>query len=131
VGVTLFYKEKRMPQFIVLLTENDHAWKRLPEAQRKQLLEKYFEWVGRLKAADQMRGGEPLAAGGSVLRVVDGKTTESPYSETRDVLTGYFLIEATDLAAATAIARGCPALLHGETVVVRPIADMTSDHAGA
>ena len=32
-----------------------------------------------------------------------------------------FLVEAADLAAATKLARGCPALVHGETVVVRSV----------
>jgi hypothetical protein len=120
-----------MPQFLLLLTENDNAWRRLQPDERKSLMEKYFAWVKRLKEENRLRGGEPLASGGSVLKVVGGKTVESPFAETRDVLTGYFQIEAADLAEATRVAHGCPALIHGETVIVRPIADMTSDHMGA
>jgi hypothetical protein len=40
---------------------------------------------------------------------------------TKDVLTGYFTIEARDLADATEVARGCPALIHGDTAIVRPV----------
>lgn len=120
-----------MALFMVLLTEDNNAWRDLAADERKALLEKYFAWVGELKAGDRMRGGHPLASGGSVLRVVEGKTVEAPYAETRDVLTGFFILEARDLAEATALARGCPALLHGETVIVRRVADVTTDHAGA
>lgn len=120
-----------MAKFMLLLTENDDAWRRLSESDRKHLMEKYFAWVRELRAADRMRGGDPLASGGKVLRVANGQVTESPYAETRDVLTGYFIIEARDLAEAAHIAHGCPALIHGETVIVRQVADMSTDHAGA
>lgn len=120
-----------MPQFMLLLTENNHAWQNLDPAKRKELMQKYFAWVKQLRDEDRLRGGDPLASGGSVLRVLAGKTVESPYAETRDVLTGYFIIAAADLPEATRIAHACPALLHGETVIIRPIADMNSDHMGA
>ncbi len=46
---------------------------------------------------------------------------DGPFTETKEVLTGFFIIEARDLDAAVEIARGCPALTHGERVVVRSI----------
>lgn len=58
---------------------------------------------------------------GRILRAVDGEIVDSPFVETKEVLTGLFVVEAADLDAATAIARGCPALGHGEIVEVRPI----------
>lgn len=108
-----------MPNFMILLHENDGAWRKLSESQRQALLEAYYAWVRELRNKNVMRDGNPLAEGGRVLRVVDGEIVDGPYTETKEVITGYFLIEATDLAAATEIARGCPALGHGESVVVR------------
>jgi hypothetical protein len=43
-----------------------------------------------------------------------------PYTETKEQLGGYFLIEAADLDAAISWAARCPASGHG-TVEVRPI----------
>lgn len=68
-----------------------------------------------------MLGGAPIGEPGRVLRAAGGNVVDEPYDATKGVLTGYFTIEAKDLADATAIARGCPALLHGETVIVRPV----------
>ncbi len=110
-----------MAQFAVLMTENDDAWGRLPPAEQEALLAKYMAWVEELKKADRMRGGAPLGGPGRLLRRVAGAVVETPYAATKDVLTGWFLIEAKDLADATAVARGCPALTHGETVIVRPL----------
>jgi hypothetical protein len=110
-----------MAQFAVLMTENDDAWGRLPPADQDALMAKYTAWVEELSRTGRMRGGAPLGGPGRLLRRVGGSVVDEPYAATKDVLTGWFLIEATDLADATAVARGCPALTHGESVIVRPL----------
>ena len=45
-------------------------------------------------------------------------TTDGPYAETKEALTGYYLVEASDLDAAVAIAAQIPA---GGAVEVRPV----------
>ncbi|MEM7117387.1 MAG: YciI family protein [Chloroflexota bacterium] len=47
--------------------------------------------------------------------VVDG-----PYSETKELLSGFFLIETETLEAAVAIAKSCPILSFGGSVEVVP-----------
>ena len=108
-----------MPQFVVLMRENDHAWAELSPKQQEDLLQKYFAWVDKLKTDKTFVGGNPLGEGGHLLRMVDGRVVDGPFTETKEVLTGYFVIEARDVAHATEIARGCPALSHGESVGLR------------
>lgn len=110
-----------MARFAVLMRENDHAWSKLPEARQQELLRLYGTWVDELKAAGALLGGDAIGEGGRLLRATGGAVEVGPFTASRDVLTGYFLIEAPDLDAAASIARGCPALLHGETVEVRPL----------
>lgn len=116
-----------MPRFMVLLKEDDHAWARLSAEEKQALMQKYFAWVKELRDGDHMRGGDPLATGGRVLRVAGGEIVEGPYTETKEVITGFFMIEAADLDEAARLARGCPALGHGESVLVRPVAEMDED----
>ena len=54
------------------------------------------------------------ARGGAVV------TTDGPYAETKEALTGYYLIEAADLDEAVAIAAEIPAAWGG-AVEVRPV----------
>jgi hypothetical protein len=54
------------------------------------------------------------ARGGQVV------TTDGPYAETKEALTGYYLIEADDLEQAVAIAAEIPAAWAG-AVEVRPV----------
>lgn len=50
----------------------------------------------------------------------DVVTADGPYAETKEALTGYYLIEAADLDAAVAIAAQIPAAWAG-AVEVRPV----------
>jgi hypothetical protein len=54
------------------------------------------------------------ARGGNVV------TTDGPYAETKEALTGYYLIEAADLEEAIALAAELPAAWGG-AVEVRPV----------
>ena len=110
-----------MAQFLVLMREDDNAWTRLEPAEQERVLRLYGAWVRDLKDSGAFVCGNPLAEGGRILRHARGEFREAAYSESKQVETGYFLIEAHDLDAATHLARGCPALLHGETVIVRPV----------
>lgn len=110
-----------MGQFAIFMHEDDHAWSRLPKTEQDRLMDLYLAWVGELRRNGSFVGGQPLAAGGRRLRRVDADIVETPFDDAKQVETGWFLVEAADLAAATKIARTCPALLHGETVVVRPV----------
>ena len=110
-----------MPDYAILMRENDDAWSRLAPAEQQALMQRYEAWTADLKARGIFQGGLPLGAGGRVLSNVDGTIVEAPFAETRQVLTGYIVIAAPDWDAAVAIARGCPALTHGETVELRPV----------
>lgn len=119
-----------MPRFMVMMHENDDAWERLSAEEKQKAMEKYFAWADELRQGDHMRGGDPLVRGGRVLRVAGGEIVDGPFTETKEVLTGYYMIEARDLDEAARLARGCPALDHGETVVVREVADLSGHASG-
>ncbi len=110
-----------MPKYAILMRENDDAWARMPREEQERLLKHYLAWVAELRGKGIFHDGEPLDRGGRLLRMVGGEIVDGPFTETKEVLTGFFIIEAPDLDAAARIARGCPALGHGETVELRPI----------
>lgn len=73
---------------------------------------------GHLICAEALR---PVSDAVTV-RVRDGQvtTTDGPFAETREVLGGFILIEARDLAEAITLAAGIPLAKYG-SVEVRPI----------
>ena len=92
-----------MPNFMILMTENDNAWEKMPPSEQDRILKLYFAWVDELKKKNQLRGGEPLGGPGRVLKMAGGKLVDGPFTKTKEVLTGFFIVEAKDLEAATQI----------------------------
>ena len=79
--------------------------------------------------AASIRGGAALypTSMATVVRVKDARggdvvTADGPYAETKEALTGFYLLEAPDLDAAVAIAAQIPAAWDG-AVEVRPVID--------
>jgi hypothetical protein len=50
--------------------------------------------------------------------------TDGPYTETKEVLGGYYIVECADLDKALEAAARCPAVAFGGSVEVRPIIGM-------
>lgn len=110
-----------MAEFVILMREDDNAWGNMPPEEQQRLLKGYFEWVDDLKSRGIFKGGAPLGDGGRLLRVVDGEVVDGPFTETKEVATGFFMVEAASMDEARAIAATCPALFHGETVELRHV----------
>ena len=118
-----------MPQYLLLLHDDPTGWAKLSAEERKWWMEKYGAYPEQLKAKNAWLGGQKLAdEPGRVMRGAgdDARVTDGPYSETKEWLGGYFLIEAPSYAAALDLARDCPHLLHGGTIEVREVDPRTS-----
>ncbi len=83
--------------------------------------------------ADAIRGGEVLYPTGTAttVRVTGARggdviTTDGPYAETKEALTGFYLIEAADLDEAIRIASELPAAWDG-AVELRPVIRQWAD----
>ena len=118
-----------MAQFMLLLHQAPNYNTDLPREKMLEMTGKYMAWADALRQKGQMVGGEKLgASGGRQLRSSGGKLVVSagPYADAKDVIGGYFVIAARDLAEAEAIARECPhlALAPANWAEVRPIEDM-------
>jgi hypothetical protein len=109
-----------LPTFAILMLEDDDAWATLPPSERDALLAKYGAFVQELAAQGRFVWGTPLGRETVLLAGPPGSTSRSEIAPRKGVLTGIFVIRAKDLAEAESIARECPALLHGERVLVRP-----------
>lgn len=125
-----------MAQFLLLLHSAPNYNADLPREKMMEMTRKYIAWADALRQKGKILGGEKLtASGGRQLRSSGGKlvVSDGPYAEAKDVIGGYFIIEAKDLAEAEAITRECPhmALAPSNWAEVRPIEDMTQVRAAA
>lgn len=123
-----------MSQYILLLHQAPDYNMDLPREKLLEMTKRYLAWADSLRHKGQMVGGEKLAAGGvRHIKLRDGQpvASDGPYAEAKDVLGGYFVIEARDAAEAESIARDCPHLSLSPTnwLEIRAIDDMAQARA--
>jgi hypothetical protein len=125
-----------MAQYLLLLHQVPSYNTDLPREKMLEMTKRYMSWADGLRAKGKIAGGEKLAAGGvRLVKVKDGKpvVSDGPYAELKDVLGGYFVIEARDQAEAEAIAKDCPHVAIAATnwIEIRPIESMAQVRAAA
>src|SRR3989442_8620325 len=96
----------------------------LSMSEREQCYRDSTQLAHQLDVAGQYVAASPLqpTSTATSVRVRGGKrvVTDGPFAETKEQLGGYFLIDATDLEEAIAIAARIPMARRG-TVEVRPV----------
>jgi hypothetical protein len=93
--------------------------------QMQQVMQKWIDWMQALAQKGHLKDrGHPLEPQGKLISGAKGSSiTDGPYAE-KDLVGGYSLIEARDLAEAAELSKGCPILERGGAVEVRPIMKM-------
>jgi hypothetical protein len=129
-------KEIDMAQYMLLLHQVPNYNMELPREKMLEMTKRYMAWAEALRQKGRLAGGEKLAAGGArQIRTQSGQlvVSDGPYAEAKDVIGGYFIIEAKDAAEAETIAKDCPHLALAPTnwMEIRPIDDMTAARAAA
>jgi len=90
--------------------------------QTQQHTQLWLKWFKELGAQGLIKDpGHPLENTGKVVRASHRIVTDGPYAEAKDVVGGYILVEARDLAHAAELSKGCPILEVGGSVEVRPV----------
>src|SRR5437763_1794530 len=124
-----------MTQYLLLLHQVPNYNMDLPREKMLEMTKRYMTWAEGLGAKGKLAGGEKLAVGRvRHIHMSEGKplSSDGPYAEAKDVVGGYFVIEAKDDAEADAIARDCPHLWNATNwVELRPIDAMTAAEAPA
>ena len=115
-----------MALYVALLYyDRDRYWNEPPEI---ELSSEYTEFARRATEAGVMRGGEALhpVTMSTTITVSGGKggdvmLIDGPYAEAKEVLGGYFVLEAADLDEAVAWAAQIPAAWRAK-IELRPVA---------
>jgi hypothetical protein len=104
-----------MAKYMLLLHESRTAFQGLSPTEIQRIIQKYDDWRTGLEKEGRFLGGQKLFLSGRVLRrngtSVD--VTDGPFGEAKEVLGGYFLIEANSYDHAVDLARGGPHLDRG------------------
>jgi|SRR3954447_22000693 hypothetical protein len=109
-------------QYLLLIYEGEKRFANLPKPELDAELKEYRAFGA--ECASNIKGGNALqpTTTATTVRVRDGKrlTTDGPFTETKEQLGGYYLVEARDLDEAITMAAKIPAVRWG-SIEVRPI----------
>jgi hypothetical protein len=110
-----------MAEYLVLLYEDEAGYAQGGEQVAKEVMVAHNEFAE--KWGQHLKGGNALQSGATATSIRGGATdavvTDGPFAETKELLNGYYVVEAADLDEALKIAKDVPARFGG--VEVRPI----------
>lgn len=113
-------------KYMLLIYLEENA---LSEAEREQCYADSAQLAQQLHSKGQYLATAPLhpVVTATSVRMREGKSfvTDGPFAETREQLGGFFLIDASDLDEAIAIATQIPAAKVG-TVEIRPVIEVAN-----
>ncbi len=112
-----------MPNYLLFLYEEPDAFTETSPDEMQAIIQKYRDWRLRLQKSGAVVGGEKLQDGtGRVMRRTGGDTSvvDGPYTESKEIIAGFFEIKAENYDQAVEIARDCPHLQYG-TIEIREV----------
>jgi len=112
-------------QYMLLIYSGEatNEFEGLSEAEQNAVMGEYFA----ISETSGVTGGNQLQPSdtATTVRVQNGQalTTDGPFATTKEVLGGYYLLEADNLDTALEIAARIPAARLGGSVEVRPVVE--------
>lgn len=111
-----------MAKYLLLLHLPRDIDKGLSPSEIQAIIQKYSDWRARLERDRRFLAGQKLRDDGRVLRRQGSQVsvTDGPYGEAKEVLAGYFLVEADSYEQTVEMAKAGPHLQRG-TVEIREV----------
>lgn len=90
--------------------------------QAQQSMEAWLSWIRGLEAGGHLKDpGQPIAPSGKIVRGSPPVVTDGPFAEAKDIVFGFIVIEARDMAQAVDLIAACPMVEGGGSAEIRPI----------
>jgi hypothetical protein len=106
----------------ILLFRGPHWDRGLSTDELQHAMDKMMAWFEGLNERGKIKGAQPLGGQGRVISGTDGQfVVDGPFTETKEAVGGYLVLQADSFDEAVEIARANPALPYGVSVEVRPI----------
>jgi len=105
-----------MADYMLLLRDEPSEFEHLSPEQIQEIIARYTVWSDELAERGKLVGSNKLTDGeGRVVRRVDDKVRvlDGPFSESKEIVGGYFTVRADSYDEALEIAESCPHLEFG------------------
>ncbi len=109
-----------MQNFLILIREDIARVKEMSEEAMQAEIQQYTRWVEKLAETNNFVSGDPLENYGNWM-TSESVRSDGPFMESKEVITGYIMMQAENLDHATELAKTCPIFETGGMLEVRPI----------
>jgi hypothetical protein len=111
-------------QYLLMIYSQESGWNQMTASERQQGVAAYHAYTEALTKAGVLVGANRLqhTTSATTVRLADGKpqVLDGPFSDSKEQLAGYYLIDVPNLDAAIAWASRCPGAAYG-ALEVRPV----------
>jgi hypothetical protein len=106
----------------MLLFRGPHWDQGLSTDELQKAMDNVMAWFEGLNERGKVKGAQPLSAQGRTISGANGRfVVDGPFTETKEAVGGYLVLQADSFEEAVEVARTNPVLRYGVSVEVRPI----------
>lgn len=108
----------------MLLYRSDEWYNKLSQTELRKLMNLNKAWIESLTAQGKAKPGRALERRGAIVSGSNGKfITDGPFTESKEAIAGYLVLDVGTIDEAISIAQSSPGLAYGGSIEVRPVAD--------
>jgi hypothetical protein len=116
-------KETLVAKYLLFLSVSENRMASATPEEFAEMMTAHTDWAKAVAdAGGTVLAGEALQPPETATRYTGGAITDAPLAETKEMINGFYLVEAPSEELAQQFARTCP----GETTELRPVADLTA-----
>lgn len=113
-----------MKQFLLLLHEDVQKMAELSPREIQEIAQAHMQWAAKLAEQGHLISGDGLHEKGILITGKDCVVKDGPYLESKEIVGGYYLLQADDQQTVVEIAKECPTHHFGGTTEIRAIMEM-------
>ncbi len=108
----------------MLLFRSDEWYEELSHDEIQKVISQNNAWIEGLTAQGKARPGHALQRKGVTVSGKNGRVVlDGPFTESKEAIGGFLLLNVETLEEAIAVAKSSPNLAYGTSIEIRPVAD--------
>ena len=112
-----------MEKFMLIFHGGMPAESKPSAEEMQENMGKWMAWIDKLTKQGKYVAGEPLMPGGKLIKGNHKTVTDGPYTEGKEIVGGFFIVNAADYNEAIAMCEDYPDFKHG-SIQVRQVMKM-------
>jgi hypothetical protein len=97
-----------MKDFLLIIKTEGNVWTDLSPEQLQKHMEHGMAYIGKLMKDGIMKSGSPVDKGSRIISKTNNVLTDGPFNESKEVIAGYYLINAASIEEAVKVAKQNP-----------------------